>query len=160
MIRLIRPAIVLAAASAIPAGWCSSALAADAVWTGLSTTSSEWSDPANWGTLPPPNNGTADIIFQASSPRLDPTHGPWSVHSLTFRNTLASYDVRSTGPLTFARDLAHQFAPQPVVANDGSTRPAAVRGNFVLPADAVLQARAVNSTLTLGDADRIAVTVR
>ena len=132
------------------AACCAPVRAEQFTWTGLSTTSSNWTDAANWSPgRAPPNNGTADLVFHMT-PRLDPTHGAWSVHRLVFDSTSGSIDVQSNGPLTFANDPAHQFYPQPVLAND-SDRPNAVRGNIVLPLGASLQARAGRGPLTLGN---------
>jgi hypothetical protein len=123
-------------------------------WTGASTTSQSWADDNNWSPANrPPNDGTANLVFNGNSTHFNPTHRAWSIHSLVFAASPAAgpYDILGDGPLTFARDPANQFYPQPLIAND-SSKPNAVRGDFVIPADVQLQARVPNGTLTLGNA--------
>jgi hypothetical protein len=119
-------------------------------WTGNSATSSDWSDPANWEGGVPPNDGTAWVVFRGTPPRLTPTHGPYAIHFLTFYPgsdtggtgpAAGPFEILATGPLTFRRDPAQQFSPEPLIAND-SSKPNTLRGDFIVWPDATLTIRA------------------
>ncbi|MDR1282112.1 MAG: PEP-CTERM sorting domain-containing protein [Opitutaceae bacterium] len=61
-------------------------------WTGASGASdTNWSNSGNWTDAIPANDGTADIIFDATATGISTVNAEWSVASLLFNNT---------GPLT------------------------------------------------------------
>ncbi len=68
-------------------------------WTGLSATTNNWTDAANWTTLPI-NNGTANVIF-AGTARLGPfVNSAQDVNSITFNNTAGAFVVGGSSALT------------------------------------------------------------
>lgn len=88
-----RPArLLVLAGSAL--GLASPALAQ--TWTGLSGTTSNWTDAANWSALPV-NTGAANLTFSGNARLNNTLNANWDINSLTFNNLAGAFVISGPG---------------------------------------------------------------
>ena len=103
------------------------AVVAGETWDGGSTTSSNWSDAANWNPNGvPPNNGTANIVYSGTSDSNPNVNVPWSIESLRF-GPLAGLTFTSGGQtLTIGSGGVTNDSP----LNENVANPIVLAGNL------------------------------